>query len=849
MDLVRAASLSPEEFKSFIKDFDSLSESPVELYNVLMQSSDTQPGHIALLAEAAVAVYEGLDRTDEMLLFMELQARTLFTSADVDQGVTVLWKIVHLPNEQAENIALEVVEDIINSVDCLGVSLDQRPNIYSKLDPVLRHYGKLERVAELYIESAKIYSHHGASQAAYRCLADVEEILKTQDSLDLRLKCYCTGTITATEEGDYSYAMKAGKHAVALCQKMRREVPADLLSNMGVACLNLQDYPEATDYFESALRGADDMPAPLRMAIGVNLSTCYRRRDMLSQAQIALDDAQKYTSDDDSDESMLELAISAALLAAAVENIPELTSRLRSASDRLDTLLASVMRLHHRRELRERYIRRFELLLNRLPAAGDAQDVLTPLAACRANAMGDWLTVLEWAAKLRITPCVPPDSLVQVETILRKLRAGAPHLYGFHEKYDDPWSPLAFGSAWDELSGLVARIRTLGLDVDIPLKRASTGYQAQLCLSRLDEGHCVMAMTFEKEFAVLWCLIGTGYQKVELPISALLAWNVAQIQYGQGDIGRDPFVQALNDLVLAIAPMVDPIFENVSIAGCRSIRFVEDFFNVLPVMAFAIRNTNLQSRMALGEFEVRYVPALVASQETTEELSKAVAIMDDQDGLLLTPHESSAFTQAADMEPAVPVANATMDLGTLLDGYDVLIVSTHRQSLRRFTDAYFAGLGEDGRSTPLTVPALQQAAPGLEIRLAILNACFAGSRSIRNFQKQFRTSDSVSIPSLFLLNRRAVAFASAWKVSDTASFVTSHLIGEGLRSKLSPSAAIARAIGRLPGMTKYEVVEILQRHLPRSSQKQAIDRLSLAPEKGMFRHPYFYAGLAIYGLL
>lgn len=131
----------------------------------------------------------------------------------------------------------------------------------------------------------------------------------------------------------------------------------------------------------------------------------------------------------------------------------------------------------------------------------------------------------------------------------------------------------------------------------------------------------------------------------------------------------------------------------------------------------------------------------------------------------------------------------------------------------------------------------------------ILSTCYSGTQSSRNYQKHFRTSNAVAIPNLFLLNRRAVAFASTWKISDTASFIIAHLIGEGLRAGYEPSAALASAIARLPSMTRSETMAILADCLPRKAQAEAIRRLDGAPEQGMFSHDYSTTGFTIHGLL
>jgi CHAT domain-containing protein len=181
--------------------------------------------------------------------------------------------------------------------------------------------------------------------------------------------------------------------------------------------------------------------------------------------------------------------------------------------------------------------------------------------------------------------------------------------------------------------------------------------------------------------------------------------------------------------------------------------------------------------------------------------------------------------------------------------YEILVVSTHGYSLEFLTDAYFAHLGSPGRPHPIHVDTLQQLAPDFRVELVVLNTCYSGSASAKNYQKSFRTSDAVSIPNLFLLNRRAVAIAGSWSVSDTASFVFSSLIGSGIAQGLARSAALASAIAHLRTTRKSDALEVLKTSLDQSALRQVSDRLAGAPEEGMFSAPYFNGGLMIHGLL
>ncbi|MDO8842711.1 MAG: CHAT domain-containing protein [Methylicorpusculum sp.] len=849
MKLDQWTSLEPSSFKQKLLDnCDTHEIYIVDLYNALIWKAKDNPARVTELAEAAVEVFDSLGDSDEVLLFLELHARCHLANDDIDRAMSIITRIMTLDRTAAEMVALELAQDIINCADSFGISLDQRPRVLNQVESIFQHYDRQEEIAGLYLKSAFVYSQHGASQAAYRCTSDAEQIARVLLSLPLLARCYSAAVVVACEEPDYRWAIGAGERALTAYQQAELEAPADLLSNLGVAHMNLDELEQATGYFEQALTYTD-MPVGLESAIRVNLSTCLRRRNQLPQAVAMLATAEATSRIEDQPECALELALSAAKLAGAKANTPMLIQWLQVASKRLDHLLADVLRLHHRRGLRERYIVRLERLLRSLPANGTVTDALLPVVATRGNAMGDWLAILSWAAQLRQESNFPPALTSELDNILHRIRnLGAPHLYGFWEKYDDPWSGGDFGYEWDKLSQLCARIKALGLS--LPLDKANSLNQAALCQTRLNQGHCLMVTTYAGDDALLWCFIGDRYQRVAIPLQPLMHWHQAQFEYANGSRNRRAFTVAIEELTQALSSLLDPVFVDIASAGCASIRYIEDSLRDLPLMLFALRNDELSARMAAGDFQVRLVPAMVESLRDNSTLSGVTSIIDYHEDLLLAPYEGHAFTRAAGLPlPASLPADSSGNLTSLISEHDVLIVSTHGHSLEFFTDAYFAKLGSPDGSHLINVSSLQEAAPDLPIRLAILNTCYSGSRSSRNYQKTFRTSDAVAIPNLFLLNRRAVALASTWKISDTASFIVAHLIGEGLKHGHEPSAAVARAITRLRSMTSSETIAILTYNLPESVQAKAILRVNGAPEQGMFSHPYFTAGLAIHGLL
>jgi tetratricopeptide (TPR) repeat protein len=851
MDLDQFISLEPAAFKKLIEDgyLDDHGIWIVDIYNTLIEHASDHPAHVEQLAASAVEAYLGFGLIDEAILYLELQARALLTQHKLKDAVVLVERIADLESDASESTVLELADDILASGDSYGVSVDQRPRVMAEVARLLQRYGQEEKVVALYLKAANIYSGHGATQAAYRCVHDAEILAHSLRSLELIAKCYSTALIVACEEDDYPFGVRAGENALSVYKELAVEPPPELFGNLGVAYMNIGSEEKAIEYCEIAL-ASGRCTLELSVSIRANLSICLRRCGRLADADAVLAQAEAAVSPEgQSVEGVLEVCLSGSKLAAANSDAPKLTQRLTDAARHLDEVLSNVLRLHHRRGIRTRYICRIEGLMRDLPSKGNATDVLLPMLAVRGNAMGDWLTILSWASKVAQSRPASDRLIEKLNRVLLQIRAvGAPHLYGFREKWDDAWSVYNRVELWDELSNIAAMLHFE--EIGRPLDLASVEIQSELCRSRLNGGHCLMMMTYAGETALLWYFIRDDYKRVELPLELIKEWHVAQLNYAQQFISQSQFMSELGSLISALAPVLDPVFAEVADAGCKSIRLIEDCFNDVPLIEFALRNSELSARMSEGYFEVRTVPALIECSEDDGPISSTIAIVDPQEDLLLASFEAKAFTQSAGLPPAVLLAKEdASSLEEVLQGYDALVVSTHGHSIKFFSDAYFAQLGTPENPHLLSVRALQVAAPILQLRLALVNTCFSGTRSARNLQTRFRTSDSVALPNLFLLNRRAIALAGSWKSSDTACFVLTYLVGEGLKLGFSPSIALARAIARLRASTRTAVIEILESQLSGRALDEAICRIAGAPETGMFSRPYFTAGLTIHGLL
>ncbi len=817
----------------------------VALYNGLIATCDHNARHVAEVANAIATLMQQRDLVWEHLLFLELTARARYMAGDVSGAFEALEALARADDgDDTRETVLEIVRVAVEEADCVASSIDHRPVVFRAAASLLEYYDLWEELGDLKLRSALLYSRHGASQAAYRAIADVENQAHETGSLPLLARALEAVVAVSCEEGDPDFAVNSGKQALEVLAELDTEPPIVLLANLGTAFMRAGDTVNAETYLRRAL-DASATDSDIRPVLMVNLAACLRQAGKAAQARAMINEARTAHNKIGDPEARLELELVAARVFAENGDASAVAIALAAAARAFDQTLRDVLRFHHRRGLRERYLPRFDNLMATLPDQGPIEEALEALVACRGNALGDWMALLEWSRKS--ATLVQADEAVALERALEGLRGeGVPHLFGFLEKYDDAWGPRnPAGKQWDRLSQVIA---TFDGRSGPALDRAGQAAMIEAVRRRLAEGHCIMAITHAGE-PLLWSFYGDRYRRTALPADTRSNWHAALLRFSQGEIRRQEFAGALDAWLDAVFPLLEPVLDDLATGDVRSIRYLTDFGPSPPMTALAIRHPGLLERMRQGLFEVRLVAAIALSAEPPQ-ISGGVAAIIDSDGELLLPrHEAAAFAEAAGLSPPVIIdTGATGELPELVGDAQVLVVSTHGTPVSSYTDPYFASIG-GGAPHPVSISGLQTHGDRLDLRLVLLNACYSGAGSARNFQQRFRTADAVSFPAWSLLNGRAIACASAWRTSDTAQYLFSRFVGESLAFGLPPSGAVTSAVAKLKLATRDEAIAALSKIPDHADCASATERLATAPQNGAFSHPYLCGAMAIHSLL
>lgn len=822
----------------------------IVLYNRIMELARDKPTAAGSLADAAVNIFKHRREPDREALFLELSARSWMQAGELTAALEATKAFLALAHSERN------LRDLVELTDdlCAAALSDSRleelaPKVLAVATTVYAKANQPEKQINAYLRAAGIFASHRAIQAAYRAANDAEGIARQIGSISLLARVLQQVAIIAYEEKDFVWSANTGRQALDAYAVLDERPPAALRTNTATAMMNTGEHKEALDNLEAVLPTLTADDRPVRFQVYVNMAVCRRNLSNLPGAQGALIQARANAAPDDPPEVRLELELVEARVLAEVADPLATLAALGRAVTCLDELLASMNRLHYRRGVRERYVSRFEGLLQTLTEEGPVDAVLSPIAAIYGGVIADWMAVLDWGASIALDRSLPVAMTNSISGLLREIaKQGAPFLYGYREKYDDPWEPTLHRQPWDRFGELAAQLTSAGASP--PFATATAAIRAELLRERLAQGYCITANTFA-DGPALWVLTKRSYQRFRFDPDNLKTFVIMRTRFEAGEVDRDTFLSALRGLRDRFLPVLTPIFNELAASGSPGILHLQDTLNAMPMTMLAAEHDGLCDAMRAGKFEVRVIPALYPRSTDEPLIAKphVSVVRDDADDLLLARHEAQVACTLIEASRIAVFAPHNID--GLLDEMietDVLIVSTHGAALSRFTDPIFGSLGADFGKHCITVDGIQTGFPWFPYRLAVLNACHAGSGSARNYQHQFRTHDVASYPALLLLNRRSVVGAAAWRTSDTASFVHLALTAKGLAEGFTPSRAFSHATARLRNLGKAETLDLLNLISDPNVRAIAVQRIAAAPAVGMFSEPYLYAGFEIYGL-
>ncbi len=798
----------------------------------------------ALCAQLAVEILTKSTRPWPLAYALNTHIGVCCSTGDIKSARLALEQLVELTIEHnTYQAALSAAENVRNLLPG-NTTPDQVPHILKLIVQLYEHLQLIDKAVETLIIAAHLLSDYGAFQTAYRSLADAEKLARDHSLPESYVNVLVSMHGVCILEGDHKYADQVWQTLNETCEKLSRPTPKTAVLNRATALMQIGEYRLAKDGFEHALNSAGPRDQDL-FAILINQSACLREiGDQIGSEECMVKARYEIAKLDYihlDKEQLLELELIAAKNAVKSNQMIELAACLNRASTHLDSAIQLVDKLHYRRGLRDRYIRRMENLLTELPILGSSSDIVNVIACTRSNRLTDWLHLLSWAKD--VSAKVTEDEKKHLDDVVFKLaNHGAPHLYGYREKYDDP---MAYSQIPDPWRGFAEFASNLCDQYNFrkPFENSIKLNVVSLLNQRLNEGFGIYINLLTAGGKAL-LLIGQRYIICDLPEAETRDFHLSLTAHRNEPNQSKQLDASLKLYQSVLSTCLRPILNELSDNQCKGLIFIPDQMDLTPINLVLIGDPAIQSKMIAGQFEVRTCLALYPMHEFSGKLETCLGVIEAESDLRCDKAELEGFYQITNTTATTLVNPEWGAFAELMSSSDALILAQHGMSIGLFRDPHFGNLAGPHKASVIWFDKVQQEAYQWHHKLVILGSCHSGGLINRNYQNKFQSHDLTGFPSAFLVNGQCVVLASGWAIIDRFNILLSMLFAQEL-NKLPITAAFSSALAKLH-MMRIQDLDVLIK-LTNSYMEEFTD--SLTTIDNLRKQPFCYGAYQLYTLL
>lgn len=865
-------SLSDRDYKAYVSNL-LYKENSIyligELDDELLKIVETHPNDVAKLCRLNIIIFSQCEDEDIKNYNLAYNYNTLMISKivsnDIEQSKSVFLEgLEFCKKNMLYEAGKSICRNILKLFNSSQIPLEEALKYLSQITVFYLSLEKYKDAIESLCTAAMYFADVSAFQSAYRAINDAQEIAKGKNLLSSQIRILETQGTVALYEGDLNCADNEFKKCFRLYKVSRGTPPFQLRANAALVKLQKKDYKSAQYIYKGLLKENSNPESGNQ--IKVNLLICYRElgdgkaiEDLLPQLEMELLQLRS--------ELRIETRMILSKTYYSLKNIPKGTSHLSNACIEIQELLDKYQRLHYRRGVREKFMPRIRALLVNCMESGAADDILPILFFCSANALLDWFSLLEWIDLILKSETVP--DILKAELLISKERLiqfGTPFMYGFMEKYDDPFefadqngkldenivNSFDYSLPWRKFNDITAQICQLS-SCPKPFDGATVQNGISL-LNRfqLNGTAFLFALTIEQGSLLIFVAEG-NYIKVIIPADSSLPFIKGLHNYQHNQVSRSNFQAALENLKTKMAQEMTMIIDVLESAGIQELVFVPDQFTEgLPILPIFLEREKIREKIKKMNFTFRTCPAIKEKLAESLHLGKGVFILDSGDDLELVESEKFIINNSIKTSQLfeIDLNNQKVEFSEQpLISASYLHMATHSIPANMFTDPFFVSNSTEISKNGIWLESVQRESEKLELGLVVLNGCNTGTTSNQNYFKIFRTNEKVGLSSAFLLNRKCTVIATQWNEPEIIGFVFSSLFYKRLAEKPKPAQAFILTLVDFYELTKGKTIEIMEKNLSENVREERCKAIQNSPVTYPFRLTYILSMFQCHSLL
>lgn len=703
---------------------------------------------------------------------------------------------------------------------------------------------------EALCDAALHFADASAFQSAYRAIHDAQQIAIAHQAGHSQIHILETQGVVALKEGDLLCAENEFLKCFELCKTIKEAPSFMLKANMALVKLRKKEYTNARDLYQDLINSHHASMDTIQIKqLQINLLIIFRElndKNALEGLAHQIGNDLNIFNIEERIEARLVLAKSYFHINKLLDGI----NHLKKACVDIQLQVDQYQRLHYRRGIRERYLSRVRSMLLDVEVSGVAEDILHALVLCSSNALTDWISFLEWSDHIYQSGTIP-DS-IKKELIINKdalLQFGSPFLYGFKEKYDDPFeSPneevkeklgeqaaraMDYSLPWREFNDLTSKIAQ-AYDYPSAFERANIQYIVSSIMHRMSSGSAFLFSFACKESCIFVFVSGEQYLKKSIPSDNLLEFLKSLYEYQKGNSNRATFHSQLSKLQKCLNLIFPDIISLLESSPISELIFIPDYLTEgSPILPTLIASDQLRSRIKEQKFVFRICPALMEVPAEPLVTGPILCISSSDEHLELAESEKLLIKNTFPDQDFFEI-----DLGS--EGLDfsqppaklakVLHLATHSTPANAFTDPWFVSTSTDLSKNRICLESLQREIHKLQFTLVVLNGCNTGTTSNRNYFNDFSTNEHIGLSSTFLLNRTCSVVATQWNVPEIVGYIYASLLYKRLASQPKAAYAFILALVDLYELNREAATHLLE-EIPdenmRMKRSEALKRTSI----------------------
>ena len=812
-------------FISTLEKEDVNNESSLYLFDqiddFLLDMVETEATKMEPFILSAIKFYEKVELWESCGYSMNALFNSYFHQKKTQKLLELFYEAMKLvSNKKLKDVGLSFLMGLNRIIDFKAINTDEAL-ICKKLGiKFLLEINENEKAIEEMCSASFLFAEINDHQGAYRLLNDAEELAKSKELIFSLSNVYESLGSIAFYENDFEYSNNAFEQSIKLKDKLSKEVPISLKSNLAASKMNLYDYSGAIVIYESLLSNLNKDDNVARANILTNFSVCEREIGNLKKSREFIEKAIPILLNQPIIDTLIEAYLVASKTELKIGSQKNTLKYLRLAVDSIEDLISKNYRLHYRRGVRERYHNRVKYLLSKTSIEFFVKEDLKILIFLKSNTNSDWLSLINWSKTIIKNGNVSKDLKSDLKLKLNDLiNFGAPMLLGFREKYDDPFefndsigknNQTAYNLPWQSFNKIVIDIVS-NYEVSQPYEKTRYKYLIKKIEKLLaNKSHLLFAITSE-DGTLFYQFDKEKIDQFRIAKNKTFGFHLDLIKYQNKEINTSEFISKLNSLKKIISKDLNGVLENViSNKGAEVIYFPDYFSDKLPINSLFVDNYK-----RLESFKgFRSCPILSFGNKSNIKLDAFFGVYDTDKGKLpLTKEEllSSLSLINKAKHSFIDMSTEQLDFKShSVINANILHFGSHGFPISRYIDPVYSSLAGALSSNSITLEDIQRNLQNNKYSLVVLNACDSSDKTQKNTHKSFVSNELIGFSSTLLLNQTSVNTSLLWPLKDIICFIFSSLFYANLKSSTSIQEAFYITIYKLKNLTSSDCIEIIK---------------------------------------